>query len=37
MAKKAKRRAWEPAEVRELKSLAKKKAAAGQIAKKLKQ
>jgi hypothetical protein len=36
MAKKAKRRAWDTAEVRELKSLAKKKTPAGTIAKKLK-
>ena len=37
MAKRAKkRRAWTAAEVRELKALAKKKTAAGKIAKKLK-
>jgi hypothetical protein len=36
MAKKAKRRAWDTADVRELKSLARKKTPAQRIAKKLK-
>jgi hypothetical protein len=36
MAKKAKRRTWVTADVRELKSLARKKTPAGKIAKKLK-
>ncbi len=36
MAKKAKRRAWGTADIRELKSLARKKTPAGKIAKKLK-
>lgn len=36
MAKKIRRRAWDTADVRELKSLAKRKTPAGQIAKRLK-
>jgi hypothetical protein len=36
MAKKAKRRAWEASDIRELKSLARTKTPAGKIAKKLK-
>jgi len=36
MAKKVRRRTWDTADVRELKSLAKKKTPAGKIAKKLK-
>ena len=36
MAKRANRRAWDTADVRELKSLAKKKTPAGKIAKRLK-
>lgn len=36
MAKKAKRRSWNAVDVRELKSLARKKTPAGRIAKKLK-
>lgn len=36
MAKKAKRRAWDTTDIRELKSLARKKTPAGRIAKKLK-
>jgi hypothetical protein len=36
MSKKTKRRAWDTADVRELKSLAKRKTPAGKIAKKLK-
>ena len=36
MAKKAKRRTWDTADIRELKSLARKKTSAGRIAKKLK-
>ena len=36
MAKKAKRRAWDTADIRELKSLARKKTPAQRIAKKLK-
>jgi hypothetical protein len=36
MAKKAKRRTWDAADVRELKTLARKKTPAGRIARKLK-
>jgi hypothetical protein len=36
MAKNSKRRTWETADIRELKSLARKKTPAGRIAKKLK-
>jgi hypothetical protein len=36
MAKKAKRRTWDATDIRELKSLARKKTPAGRIAKKLK-
>jgi hypothetical protein len=36
MAKKAKRRGWDTTDIRELKSLARKKTPAGRIAKKLK-